>query len=124
MSHFTKVKTKIVDLMYLKKALKDLDYQFEEGRVKIRGYLGRKMTVDMKVRTPDGYDIGFVKSGESWEVVADWDMIRSHTQASFVNEITRHYAYHVVKDQLASQDYQVVEERKQGQAVSMTLRRM
>lgn len=123
MSHFAKVKTRIVDLLCLKRALSDLDFEVVEGRVKIRGYLGQKMTVDMKVRTADGQEIGFLKTGETWEVVADWDMVRSTTQAAFVAELTRGYAYHVVKDQLSAQDFQVVEERRQGEVVSLTLRR-
>ncbi|MBE0616408.1 MAG: DUF1257 domain-containing protein [Proteobacteria bacterium] len=123
MSHFTKVKTKIVDLLFLKRALEDMDMVYEEGRTKIRGYLGRKMTVDFKVRTSEGYDIGFLKTGDTYEVVADWEMVRSFSQESFVRDITRRYAYHVVTDQLQSQDYQVVEERRQGEAVSLTLRR-
>lgn len=124
MSHFTKVKTKIVELLYLKRALEDMNLGYEEGKVKIRGYMGRKMTVDMRVRTPEGYDIGFVKSGDTYEVVADWEMVKTYSQESFVRDLTRAYAYQVVKDQLEIQDFRVVEERRQGQAVSLTMRRM
>ncbi len=123
MSHFAKVKTRIVDLLCLKRALADLDFQVQEGRVKIRGYLGQKMAVDLKVRTADGQEIGFVKSGDTWEVVADWDMVKSTSQAAFVAELTRGYAYQVVKQELGAQDFQVVEERRQGETVSLTLRR-
>ena len=124
MSHFSRVRTRIVDLLYLKRALSDMNLEFEEGRSKIRGFLGRKMTVDLRVRTPEGYDIGFVKTGDTYEVVADWDMVRSFSQEAFVNEVMRRYAYHVVKDQLEGQDFRIVEERRQGEAVSLTLRRM
>ena len=124
MSHFSRVTTKVVDLLYLKRALDDMNMEFQEGRTKIRGYLGRKMTVDVKVETSDGYDIGFVKNGDTYEVVADWEMVRSFRQDSFVQEVTRRYAYHVVKDQLEGQDFSVVTENRQGEAVSLTLRRM
>ena len=123
MSHFSKVQTKIVNLMHLKRALADMEHQVEEGKVKIRGYMGRKMKVDLKIRTPEGYDIGFVKSGDSYEVVADWEMVKSYTQESFVQEVTRRYATSVVKEQLQAQDYQVVQETRQGETVSLTLRR-
>ncbi len=123
MSHFTRIKTKIVDLLYLRRALKDLNLEYQEGKVKIRGYLGRKVAVDLRVRTPEGYDIGFVKSGDTYEVVADWEMVKTFSQEAFVKEVTRRYAYHVVKDQLEIQDYKVVEERRQGEAVSLTMRR-
>lgn len=123
MSHFTRVKTKIVDLLYLKRALGDLNLQFDEGKVKIRGYLGKKTAVDLRIRTPEGYDVGFVKVGDSYEVVADWEMVRSFSKEAFVKELSRRYAYHVVKDQLGAQDFAVVEERRQGEAVTLTLRR-
>ncbi len=123
MSHFTKLKTKIVDLLYLKRALKDLNLQFEEGKVKIKGYLGRKTAVDLRVRTPEGYDIGFVKNGDVYDVVADWEMVKTFSQETFVKEISRRYAYHVVKDKLEVQDFKVVEEKRQGEAVTLTLRR-
>lgn len=124
MSHFTKLKTKIVELLYLKRALKDLNLQFEEGRVKIRGYMGRKTTVDLKVRTPEGYDIGFVKNGDVYDVVADWEMVKSFSQETFVKEVSRRYAYQVVKDKLEIQEFKVVEEKRQGEALTLTLRRM
>ena len=124
MSHFSRVKTRIVELLYLKRALADMELEVVEGRSKIRGYLGRKMTVDLKVRTPEGYDIGFIKSGDTYEVVADWDMVRSFAQDSFIREVTRRYAYHVVTDQLQGENFQVVTENRQGEAVSLTLRRM
>ncbi len=123
MSHFTRIKTKIVDLLYLRRALKDLNLEYQEGKVKIRGYLGRKVAVDLRIRMPEGYDIGFVKSGDTYEVVADWEMVKTFSQESFVKEVTRRYAYHVVKDQLEIQDYKLVEERRQGEAVSLTMRR-
>jgi len=123
MSHFTKVKTKIVEMLYLKRALDDMNLEYQEGKVKIRGYLGRKMAVDLRIRTPEGYDIGFVKSGDTYEVVADWDMVKTFSQETFVRDVTRRYAYHVVKDQLGTQDFKIVQENRQGETVSLTLRR-
>ncbi len=124
MSHFTKVRTKIVELLQLKRALDDMNLEYQEGKVKIRGYLGQKMAVDLRVRTPEGYDIGFVKSGDTYEVVADWDMVKTFTQETFTREVARRYAYHVVKEQLGIQDFRVVQETRQGETVSLTLRRM
>jgi hypothetical protein len=124
MSHFTKVKTKIVEMLYLKRALDDMNLEYQEGKVKIRGYLGRKMAVDLRIRTPEGYDIGFVKAGDTYEVVADWDMVKTFSRESFVGDVTRRYAYHVVKEQLGVQDYKIVQESRQGETVSLTLRRM
>ena len=65
-----------------------------------------------------------MKSGDTYEVVADWEMVKSYTQESFVHAVTRRYATSVVKEQLQAQDYEVVQESKQGETVSLTLRRM
>ncbi|MEW6487206.1 MAG: DUF1257 domain-containing protein [Thermodesulfobacteriota bacterium] len=124
MSHFTRVRTKIVELLHLKRALADMNLEYQEGKVKIRGYLGQKMAVDLRIRTPEGYDIGFVKNAETYEVVADWDMVKTFTQESFTREVSRRYAYHVVKEELGIQDFRVVQESRQGETVSLTLRRM
>ena len=53
--------------------------------------MGRKMEVDLRIKMKGGYDIGFVKSGDNFEVVADWDMVQTTSQESFVAEITRRY---------------------------------
>ncbi len=124
MSHFTKVKTKIVDMLYLKRALDDLNLGYTEGKVKIRGYMGKRMEVDLRVSTPDGYDIGFKKSGDTYEVVADWDMLKSVSQEAFVAEVTRRYAAEVVKDQLKIDNFSLVEEKRQGNEITLTMRRM
>lgn len=124
MSHFTRVKTKIVDMLHLKRALDDLDLQYEEGKVKIRGYMGKKMEVDLRIRLPGGYDIGFKKAGDTFEAVADWDMITSTTQETFVAEVTRRYAASVVKEQLQIEDFGLVEERREGNEITLTMRRM
>ena len=38
MSHFTTLKTQIIDKAYLKKALEDLGYTYLEGNQQINGY--------------------------------------------------------------------------------------
>lgn len=123
MSHFTRVKTRIVDMLYLKRALGELNLQHKEGKVKIRGYMGKKMEVELRISTPDGYDIGFRKAGDTYEVVADWDMIKSISQESFIAEVTRRYATEVVKEQLKIDNYTLVEETKQGNELHLTMRR-
>ncbi len=124
MSHFTRVKTKLVDMLHLKRALDDLDLNYEEGKVKIRGYMGRKMEVDLRVKMPGGYDIGFKRVGDTIEAVADWDMIKNTTQETFVAEVTRRYATSVVKEQLSLEDFSLVEENRQGNQITLTMRRM
>ena len=69
MSHFSAIKTRMVDKEYLKQALKALGYACEDGAVEIRGFGGKRTPVELKMptRNPD-YDIGFRKSGSVYEL--------------------------------------------------------
>jgi len=75
MSHFTKVETKITELLFLKKAISDMDLEYEEGKLKAKGWLWKKAKADIIIPTKSGYDIGFQFNGKSYDVVADWDSI-------------------------------------------------
>ena len=126
MSHFTTVKTQIISEAQLKKALADLNLSYEEGAVEIRGYGGNRTRVDIRVPTRNpGYDLGFRKQGEVYELVADWWGIKDIQQDAFLRRLTQRYAYHVAKDQLEAQDFTVVEEEVQADnTIHLTVRRM
>lgn len=124
MSHFTRVRTQIVELAYLKQALDDLAYRYEEGQLKIRGYRGRTTPVDLKVHTK-GYPIGFQKAGDAYELVADWWGVRGVNKKSFLQEITRRYAYHAAREKLEAQGFALVsEEVQEDEQIHLVLRRM
>lgn len=126
MSHFTTVKTKIVSLKHLKKGLDDLSMAYEEGRVRIRGYGGQTTEVELRVPTRnEGYDLGFRKHGEAYELVADWWGIKDINQKDLLRQLNQRYAYHVAKEQLEQQDFTLVEEEvQQDQTIHLTVRRM
>jgi len=126
MSHFTTVKTRIVSKEHLKKALDDLQMDYQEGQVSVRGYNGQTTGVEIKVPTNNqGYDMGFRKHGDTYELVADWYGIRDINQASFLQQLNQRYAYNVAKDQLESQDFTIVEETiEQDQTIHISVRRM
>ena len=124
MSHFTRVKTQIVDLTYLKRALEDLDYAYEEGALTIRGYAGRRTAVDLKINT-QGYPIGFKKQGDTYDLVADWWGVRGIKKKTFLQAVTQRYAYHAAMDKLQAQGFSLVSENvEQGDRVHLVLRRM
>lgn len=124
MSHFTRVRTQIMELAYLKQALDDLEYRYEEGRLKIRGFAGRKTPVDLKIHTK-GYPIGFRKAGNAYELVADWWGVRGVNQQTFLQEITRRYAYHAAREKLEAQGFSLVSEEVEEDAqIHLVLRRM
>ena len=59
MSHFTRIKTQIVDKEYLLKALDELGYEYETGSVEVRGLAGERTRAEVKVKLGLGREIGF-----------------------------------------------------------------
>lgn len=125
MSHFTSIKTQIVEKEYLKRSLSDLKMAYSEGNVQIRGYQGIRTDVEIKIPTNNsGYDIGFRKVGNAYEVVADWWGIRDFNQQEFVQQVYQHYAYHAAKAKLEEQGFSLVSEEVQsGERIHLVLRR-
>ncbi|NVM26588.1 MAG: DUF1257 domain-containing protein [Desulfobacterales bacterium] len=126
MSHFTRIKTQIVEQEYLIRALEDLGYAYEEGNVRIRGYGGQRTSVEIKVSTKSpGYDIGFRKVGNTYEIVADWWGVRGISQKKFVEQVTQRYAYHAARAKLEEQGFTLAsEEMQEGERIHLVLRRM
>jgi hypothetical protein len=106
-------------------ALRDLGYQPKEGNVKIRGFGGQKTAVEVMVHTKDpGYDLGFRKAGEVYELVADWYGIHDINQETFLNQVQQKYAYHTVMSRMKEQGFEAVEEKNtQDNTIHITLRR-
>ena len=70
MSHFSRIKTQMVEKEYLLLALKDEGYSCEEGEhLNVRGYGGKQTPVDIKVSAKKflSYAIGFRKDGQTYE---------------------------------------------------------
>jgi len=126
MSHFTRISTKIVEKEYLTLALQDLGYTWVEGEVEISGYQGNRTRVEMKIPTKNpGYDIGFRKTKDSYEIVADWWGIRDIKQEQFLQKLTQRYAYHATVAKLEDQGFAVINQDTQLDGkVHLVLRRM
>jgi hypothetical protein len=126
MSHFTRIKTKMVEKEFLLSALQDLGYKSEVGVCEVRGYGGRKAQAEIKIATsnPD-YNIGFQKNGDSYEVIADWYGIHGLNQNQFVERLNQRYAYQATRSKLEEQGFTLVEEENQqnGQ-IHLLVRRM
>jgi hypothetical protein len=125
MSHFSRLKTQIVEKEYLILALKDLGYQVEEGPLDLRGFGGQSTKVDLRVPLRLSGDIGFRKSGEHFEIIADWWGVRGVKQKEFADAVAQRYAYHATRAKLEQQGFTLVEEEtgEKGQ-IRMVLRRM
>lgn len=124
MSHFTRIKTQIAVLEYLKQALTDLNYEFQEGHLTVRGFGGNKTAVDLMIQTK-GYPIGFKRSGATYELVADWWGVRGVNQKQFMQAVMQRYAYHATLGELRTQGFDLVSEQaeEKGQ-LHLVMRRM
>lgn len=121
MSHFTKIKSKIADKIFLKKAISDMELEYQEGKLKAKGWLWKKEKADIIIPTKSGYDIGFRFNGETYDVVADWDSINDVDQETFMNTLNQRYAYNVVKDTLAQQGFLLTGEELEAGNINLTL---
>jgi hypothetical protein len=127
MSHFTKVHTKITDLVCLKQAIADLGYTCEEGGVEVRGYRGAREKADLVIRTGSAYDVGMRKVGDGYELVADWWGVETGTgisQDTFVNRLTQRYAFHKVMGEVKKQGFSVADvETQPDQTIKVLVRK-
>lgn len=126
MSHFSRIKTQMVERDYLLKALQDLGYTCEEGNVEIRGFGGQRTRVDIRIPTSRrGYDIGLRKTADTYEMVADWWGIRGIDRVRFLQQLTQRYAYQAARAKLEEQGFALVSEEveEKGQ-IHLVLRRV
>jgi len=113
MSHFARVRTQIREREHLVTALRELHYQCREGeKLVVRGFLDNKETAEVVVETGSKYDIGFRRSAQEYELVADWWGVErgsSIRQQSFLRQVNQQYSYLVVRAQALEQNL-IVEE--------------
>lgn len=90
MSHFTRVRTQLLDQDGLVRALRNLGYAVERQAM-VRGWNGQTTPADIVVRGASGYDIGFVRTKAGFEVVADWSGI-PEDRTAFLGRVRQEYA--------------------------------
>ncbi|MBI4928991.1 MAG: DUF1257 domain-containing protein [Anaerolineae bacterium] len=125
MSHLSRIRTQFASKDLLVKALQDLGYQTEEGNFTIKSISGAKEQVQIRIPLRLSGDIGFHKSNEVYEVIADWAAVRGVRQKEFVNQVAQRYAYHAAREKLEAQGFTLVEEQvnETGQ-IRLLLRRI
>jgi hypothetical protein len=126
MSHFTSIKTQMVEKEYIQKALEDLGYRCQVEASRLRSWEGISTAVEIKVRL--GFfsgTIGFRKRGATYEVVADAWGARRIRKTDFVRQVTQRYAYHAARAKLEEQGFTLAtEETRQDGQIHLVLRRM
>ena len=133
MSHLTKVKTKISNLIQLKQALKDLNLDFSESteheQQTIKSWHKENQEVILAIKGFGQYHVGVVLNQEdnTYEFVADWWGVESYTnmdQQQFINKITQKYAYNTVMDKIREKGYELVSEKVDDkQQLNLVLRK-
>jgi hypothetical protein len=108
MSHFTTIKVQIKQGEVLLQVLKELGYQVEQN-TQVRGYMGDKTNAEYVIKQSNGYDLGFRKNGEGYELVADfWGA--EINQQEFVNNISQKYAHKTLMETIQTEGFNVEEE--------------
>ena len=108
MSHFTKIKVQIKNTEILHQVLQELGYEVECNTT-LRGYQGNTTQAEYVIRQKNGYDLGFRRDGENYEIVADFWEARIN-QKEFVNSITQKYAHKTLMSTVQEQGFNVEEE--------------
>lgn len=127
MSHFSRLKTRMVNVEFIAAALEKLGYEYARGDLQIRGFGGNRTAVEIRVRTKNPeYDIGFRRAGDQYEIVADWWGIKEITEKEFLQRVTQAYAYQAARAALEKeQGFALVSEEVDDDGrLRLTLRRM
>ena len=108
MSHFTTIKVQIKQGKILHQVLQELGYEVEQN-TKVRGYIGNTTQAEYVIRQKNGYDLGFRKQGENYELVADFWGAKINQQ-EFVNNISQKYAHKTLMETIQTEGYNIEEE--------------
>jgi hypothetical protein len=114
MSHFTKVATKINDLVALKKALDQLGWKYKaaEQGVEVRGWRGQTTKAEIAIDMGK-YDVGVVKQPDgTYSLEADWwgvETTKGLKEEEIAKELNAKYAYQRVVAAVEEQGYTIDE---------------
>ena len=108
MSHFTTINVQIKQGEVLLQVLKELGYQVEQN-TQVLGYMGYKTNAEYVIKQSNGYDLGFRKNGEGYELVADFWGAKINQQ-EFINNISQKYAHKTLMETIQTEGFNVEEE--------------
>lgn len=125
MSHFSQIKTQIRDLSSLQDALTDLGMTWKPGPQVVRGYRGQTHDAEVVIEQENGYDIGFSRNQDQYELVADLQYWQQPLSVEgFLKKITQRYAYHTVLKESTRQGFELAEQQQnQDGTIRLVLQR-
>lgn len=134
MSHFSRIRTRLVDANALVSALKELGFnhvELHEQAQHLYGYLGdvRQQTAEVIIRRAHigkaSNDIGFKRGTDGGfdAIISDYD--RTKYSQKWIDKLTQIYGYNVTRSNLVKQGFTVVtEEKADDESIHLVLRRM
>lgn len=125
MSHFTKVRTKLVDESVLRKTLAAMGYEVLPVGEGVKGFVGGRAQADFKIQPGRReYEIGFVRERGAYTIVADWWGIKSVNEASFAAAVSQQYAVQGTLQTLEDKGYALTEQAQdETGTIRLVLRR-
>ena len=134
MSHFSRIRTRLVDADALVGALKEIGFDHVElydQAQHLYGYLGdvRQQTAEVIIRRVHigkaSNDIGFKRGADGIfdAIISDYD--KTKYSQKWLDKLTQIYSYNVTRSNLIKQGFAVVTEEKAGdESIHLVLRRM
>lgn len=135
MSAYTTLATRIVSAEHLALALRDLGFaevEVHQSPQTLHGWMGdaRAQRAEVIVRREHigdaSNDLGFARGqdGTFVAIVSEYDRDHGDFDRGWLEKLTQRYAYHVARERLEAQGFDLVEERVDDQeTIRMVLRR-
>ncbi len=111
MSHFSYIKTRILNLEYLKEALNQLGINFSSDNKTLTGYKTKALSTDLLIPQRNGYDIGFNWNGQEYELVADLSFWQQKwSTETFIEKVSQAYATQTILKESNKQGFESIKQ--------------
>ena len=126
MSHFTTVKTEILDLDILKKTIADLGFRMKENDWRL-GHDGQMEDIDLSVRISPETDLLFKKgeTGKGYVITAFVKIAQQEKMRRIIQMVQQEYAYRKVLHETRKRGFSLVqEERVKAGVIKLVLKKV
>ena len=111
MSHFTHVKTRFQNLLYLEKALNRLNIVHQEKNTNNSNLELSK--INLVIPQSNGYDIEFAWNGQEYELIVDMSYWKQpYPIESFIDKVAQQYAGEVIIGESQKTGFQPINYQK------------
>ena len=126
MSHFTTIKTEILDFDILKRTISDLGFSMKENDWHI-GHDGQMEDIDLSVRIAPQSDLQFKKGvpGKGYVITAVVEPLEREKTRRIIQMIQQEYAYRKVLHETRKRGFSLVqEERVKAGVIKLILKKV